>query len=185
MRILDGEMDLRDETRSVEQAHDAIDPDEYVERATALAKTQQDLHKRLKSVVVDIRALPQGGQKFAKELNLIEAAVNVMAEATDILNQPDTGPEAIAAETEVIELLLQSKRVNPNGGGGGGGSSPGGGGGGDTDRPALALYGTGADVRATIHEREVQQATGSVASDLPAEYKDGLESFFNAIEGIQ
>lgn len=185
MRILDAEMDLREETRSVEQAHDAIEPDEYTDRAEHLARTQEELHSRLKSVVVDIRAIPQGAQKFGRELKIIQAAVGVMAEATDILRQPDTGPEAIAAETEVIELLLQSKRINPNSGGGGGGSSPGGGGSGDTDRPALALYGPGADTRATIHEREVLQATGSSASDLPAEFRDGLESFFNAVESIQ
>ena len=51
-----------------------------------------------------------------------------MDEATEILARPETGSPAIAAETEAIELLLQSKRINPKGGGGGG-SNPGGGGG--------------------------------------------------------
>ena len=185
MRILDGEMDLREETRSVEQSHDALAPEEYDERTHRLASTQDELMKRLDSVVVDIRTLPEGSRMFAKELQILEMASAVMAEATGILGQPDTGPEAIAAETEVIELLLQSKRANPNGGGGGGGASPGGGGGGDTDRPALALYGPGADTRANINQREVQQAVGNSASKLPAEFRDGLESFFNAVESIQ
>ncbi len=42
-----------------------------------------------------------------------------MLEASVILEAPETGPTAIAAETEAIELLLQSKRINPKGGGGG------------------------------------------------------------------
>lgn len=184
MRILDGEMDLREETRAVELSHDALDVDAYVARAKGLAGTQTELHSRLQNVVVDIRTLPEGELKFAKELEIIEAAVDVMREATGILSEPDTGPEAIAAETEVIELLLQSKRINPNGGGGGG-SSPGGGGGGDTERPALALYGPGADLNAKVQDRGVLQATGSSASDLPAEYRDGLDLFFNAVESIQ
>ena len=64
-------------------------------------------------------------------------------------------------------------------------SSPGGGGQGDTERPALALYGPGADENAKVQQREIQQSTGSSASELPAEFRDGLESFFNAVEGIE
>ena len=54
-----------------------------------------------------------------------------MSDATEILARPETGGPAIAAETEAIELLLQSQRINPKGGGGGG-STPGGGGTGTT-----------------------------------------------------
>ncbi len=174
-------MDLRDETRAVEQAHDAIKPDEFVDRANMLSKTQDELHTRLGRVLVDIRSLPKGEETFGKELKIIGAAVAVMDEATQILSEPDTGPEAIAAETEVIELLLQSKRANPNGGGGAG-ASPGGGGGGDTDTPALALYGAGADLKAQLQHRGVQQSTGNAGGNLPAEFRDGLEAFFNAVE---
>lgn len=181
MRIIEGEMDLRDETRSVEQAHDAIKPDEYNDRANGLSKTQDELNRRLEKVAVDIRTLPDGEANFAKELGIVAAANKVMAEATGILAEPDTGPQAIAAETEVLELLLKSKRMNP-GGGGGGGSSPGGGGGGDTDTPALALYGAGADPNAHVQQRQVRQATGTTGGDLPAEFRDGLEAFFDAVE---
>ncbi len=184
MRILEAEMDLREETRATEQAHEALAADEYVERANVLSVTQDRLHERLQSVIVDIRALPDGEANFGKELKLIGQAVQVMAEATEILAEPDTGPQAIDAETEVIELLLQSKRANPNGGGGGG-SSPGGGGSGDTDRPALALYGAGADLKAQIKDRDVQQTTGTAGTSLPAEFRDGLDAFFNAVETIQ
>lgn len=184
MRILEGEMDLRDETRSVEQSMAAIEEDEYVERAGFLKKGQDDLHTRLRRVITDIRTLPKGVESFGKELKILGAAVAVMNEATGILGRPDTGPEAIAAETEVIELLLQSKRANPKGGGGGG-SSPGGGGNGDTDTPALALYGAGADLKAQVQHRRVQQSTGKAGGNLPAEYRDGLEAFFNAVENMR
>lgn len=184
MRILEGEMDLRDETRSVEQTVDVIERDEYVERAGLLETGQSALHTRLRRVLMDIRNLPNGVESFGKELKIIGAAAAVMNETVTILGRPDTGPEAIAAETEVIELLLQSKRANPNGGGGGG-SSPGGGGGGDTDTPALALYGAGADLKAQVQHRGVKQSTGNAGGNLPAEYRDGLEAFFNAVENVR
>lgn len=185
MRLLDAEMDLREATRSTEQAHDALATDEYVQRAEKLAVTQDELFVRMEQVIEDIINLPDGAQKFGRELKLLSQAAAVMHETSGILREPDTGPEAIAAETEVIELLLDSKRANPNGGGGGGGSSPGGGGGGDTDTPALALYGAGADARAQIEYRDVRQSTGTTSDGLPAEYRDGLEAFFNAIEQSQ
>ena len=181
MRIIEGEMDLRDETRSVEQAHDAVKPEEYMDRANGLSKTQDTLNQRLEKVAIDIRTLPDGEANFAKELGILASASKVMAKATSILAEPDTGPQAIAAETEVLELLLQSKRMNP-GGGGGGGSSPGGGGGGDTDTPALALYGAGADPNAQVQHRQVRQTTGTTGDELPAEYRIGLEAFFEAVE---
>ncbi|MEZ6060557.1 MAG: hypothetical protein R3C19_09365 [Planctomycetaceae bacterium] len=182
MRILEGEMDLRDETRSLEQARAAIEPDQFHDRANGQSKTQDDLHSRTQNVIRDIRAIPDGDQKFVKEINIITQAAAAMNDATGILKRPDTGPEAIAAETEAIELLLQAKRSNPNGGGGGGGATPGGGGGGTTDEAALALLGPGSNRNATIEERGVRQMTGKTQDALPAEFRDGLDAFFNAVE---
>ena len=81
-------------------------------------------------------------RRFANDIALLSAVSGVMIDARDLLASLDTSTRAIAAETEAIELLLQSKRINPNGGGGGG-STPGGGGGGDTKDTALALLGRG------------------------------------------
>ncbi len=181
MRILEGEMDLRDETRSLEQARAAIEPDQFHDRANGQSKTQDDLHSRTQNVINDIRAIPDGAEKFGKEIAIITAAAGAMNDATGILKRPDTGPEAIAAETEAIELLLQAKRSNPKGGGGGG-ASPGGGGSGTTDEVALALLGPGSDSNAAIEARGVRQMTGKTQDDLPAEFRDGLDAFFNAIE---
>ncbi len=104
-----------------------------------------------------------------------------MDEATEILARPETGPAAIGAETEAIELLLQSKQINPRGGGGGG-SSPGGGGGGDTLDSALALLGAGCNEKEVREERDVGQATGADGSTLPEEFRAGLDQYFNRLE---
>jgi hypothetical protein len=182
MRILEGEMDLREETRSLEQAREAIEIVKYSEKADAQSETQRALYNRVVNVVTDIRSLPLGEQKFGKEIKLLTAAGAAMNDATDILGQPETGAPAIAAETEAIELLLESKRANPKGGGGGGGSSPGGGGEGNTDQVALELYGPGSDPNAKIESREVRQSTGTSTDQTPAEYRDGIDAFFNALE---
>ena len=180
MKILEKEIDLREETRTLEQARAALATDEYEEKALAQSETQGELAVRVADVVDKIMALPNA-DAFPKEIALLSAVNTVMQDAQEILSRPDTGPEAIAAETEAIELLLQARRVNPNGGGGGG-SSPGGGGTGDTDQAALALIGMGAERNAGQVNRTVGQATGSAGGELPAEYRAGLDAFFQALE---
>src|SRR4029077_20024122 len=137
--------------------------------------------ERIEKVTERIRALPDGEGQFGREIALLGAVGQVMGEATSILARPDTGSPAIAAETEAIELLLQSRRFNP-GGGGGGGANPGGGGGGTTNDSALSLIGRGAN------EKEVRQAQGSAHSTgdsgavLPEEFRTGLDAYFNRLE---
>jgi len=181
MRILEGEIDLRDETRAAETAKKAVELEEYEESVAHLFETQSSLHQRTLDVMDDIRAIPNGERKFAKELSIIDLAAVAMQDATELLAKPTTDAPVIAAETEAIEMLLQSKRCNPNGGGGGG-SSPGGGSGGDTETVALAMHGPGADPNAHIEARDIQQSTGTTSNQLPAEFRDGLEDFFNAVE---
>ncbi len=181
MRILEAEMDLREETRSLEQVREEIEAVTYQDKAEAQSETQRKIYNRLVNVVADIKALPLGEQKFGKEIRLMTEAGGAASDATDILGQPDTGSEAIAAETEVIELLLQARRANPKSGGGGG-STPGGGGEGSTDQVALELYGPGSDPNAQIEAREVRQATGTNNDQTPAEFRDGIDAFFNALE---
>lgn len=182
MRILEGEMDLREETRGLEQAREAIESVAYQDNAEAQSDAQRILFNRVVGVITDIKSLPLGDSKFGKEIKLLTAAGDAMSDATEILARPDTGREAIAAETEAIELLLQAKRANPKGGGGGGGSSAGGGGEGNTDQVALELYGPGSDPNAKIESREVRQATGTTNDQTPAEFRDGIDAFFNALE---
>ena len=182
MKILEKEIGLREETRAVEQARQALATEKYGQQAGSLSETQQDLAVRVADVTKEIRQLPNAERSFVKEIALLMRVEQVMHEARHLLARPETGPEPIAAETEAIELLLQARRINPKGGGGGG-STPGGGGDGDTDQSALALIGAGTEQNAQSQERSVGQATGVSGGELPAEFRSGLDAYFGALEG--
>ena len=180
MQILEAEINLREETRVTEQARRALASAEYGGRSQKLQTAQEALSERIAELTQRIRELPDGEADFAKEVALLGRVELVMDEAADILGRPETGPQAIAAETEAIELLLQSKRFNP--GGGGGGSSPGGGGTGNTNDSALALIGAGLNDKELREDRSVSQATGESGSSLPEEFRAGLDAYFNQLE---
>lgn len=182
LQVLEAEINLREDTRVAEQAKSAIEAEEHQEQATQLSETQGELRERIDKVTHRIRELPDGEAHFAKEIGLLEKVHAVMIEAVGILARPETGSVAIAAETEIIELLLQSKRINP-GGGGGGGSNPGGGGGGDTTDAALALLGKGVNEKEVREDRGVTQAVGDSGPSLPEEFRAGLDEYFNQLEG--
>jgi hypothetical protein len=181
MQILESEMNLRDRTRVVEQSREADSNQRYSEAATELAQTQATLRDRVEAVAEKIRNLPNADEEFGKEINLMVQVDGVMQDAVRILQQPDTGRPAIAAETEAIELLLQSKRINPKSGGGGG-SSPGGGGSGDTTDAAISLVGPGINEKEVRQERPVDQVNGKIDSDIPEEFRYGLDQYFDRIE---
>jgi hypothetical protein len=183
MKILHGEIALREETREAEAARPQLKHIDYDERAWSLSETQRDLGVMTDELIGDIYDLKDGMKNFAKEVQLLQSVRSVMKQSQGILAKPETGPPAIAAETEAIELLLQSKRFNPNGGGGGGGGSPGGGGGGSTSASALARLGAGAGRDAVPEERSVGQETGKAGREFPAEFRDGLDAYFNRLEG--
>jgi hypothetical protein len=181
MQALRDEMKLRDETREVENARTVLETDKYREDAEELSSKQESIKVHTRSAAQDILAIPEGARKFGKELQLLNAVVTVMDEAAGILETPETGATAIAAETEAIELLLQAKRMSK--GGGGGGSNPGGGGRAATaGSAALADLGPGGDADTTVAVRNVGQATGRAGKEFPAEFKVGLDAYFNLVE---
>ena len=181
LQILEGEVNLREETRVAEQAKPALAADDHKQEATRLSGDQSDLKVRVDKVIERIRELPNGDQEFGKEIQLLTLVAQVMNEATGILARPDTGAPAIAAETEAIELLLQSKKINPKGGGGGG-ATPGGGGGGTTEDSALSLVGSGVNDKEVREDRGISQATGDSGPVLPEEFRAGLDEYFNRLE---
>ncbi len=181
LRILEGEINLREETRVSEQARPALAADDHKKQAVGLSKTQATLDRRTKDVINQIRELPDAEQEFGYELDLLGEVSDVMEEATGILKRPDTGKLAIAAETDAIELLLKSKRINPKGGGGGG-PTPGGGGTGTTNDSALALVGNGLNAKETREDHGVSQSTGDAGPALPEEFRAGLDEYFNRLE---
>lgn len=184
MKVLQEEMQLRDETREMEETRPAFAPDVYASKVRPLSTTQSDLRERIDEVVTDISELPEAGD-FGKEVQLLSLVSDIMRQAHAVLLRPDTGPEAIAFETEVIELLLQSKRQQSGGGGGGGGGSNAGGGNSGGGKGS-ALSDIGPQDRATGDPaalgREVGQSTGKAGRELPEEFRRGLDSYFNKLE---
>jgi hypothetical protein len=181
LQILEGEVNLREDTRVTEQARAALAKKEYGQQAHKLSGTQNELDQRVVKVTQRIRELKNGEKEFAKEIALLGLVAKVMDEATGILDEPETGNRAIAAETEAIELLLQSRRINPRGGGGGG-STPGGGGTGKTVDSALALLGGGVNDKEQREDHGVSQTTGDAGPVLPEEFRSGLDEYFNRLE---
>ena len=176
MRIINREIQLREETRELEQAKEALSADEYQERSIALYDTQITLTEDTREVEAQISLLPDAHERFIQnQLARVAQAAEVMEEVEDILAEPDTGPKAIAAITEVIEILLQTRRL-PN--------APM-----ITTAPpatasALMLLGIGDDSgRASIQNRSPRQATGKTGRVLPEEFRQGLDAYFNALEG--
>jgi hypothetical protein len=181
LQVLEAEINLREETRVAEQARTAQEAEKHGIEAKRLSNSQTGIDKRVKKVVQRIRELPDAEAEFAKEIALLGSVSRVMGEAADILAGPETGPPAIAAETEAIELLLQSKRINPRGGGGGG-ANPGGGGTGTTQDSALALLGPGLNPKEFRESQDTEQAVGDSGAKLPEEYRHGLDQYFNRLE---
>jgi uncharacterized membrane protein YgcG len=183
MKALNDEMQLRDETREMESTRPVFSPDVYASKVRPLEYTQTDIRERLDEVVADIDALPGGANQFGREIQLLSHVSDIMRQAHAVLARPDTGPEVIAAQTEAIELLLQSKR-NQSGGGGGGssggsGSSPSSGGGSN-----LSDIGPGgnASTPGTEGGSDAEQATGKAGRELPEEFRRGLDTYFNQLE---
>jgi hypothetical protein len=222
LKILEAEVNLREETRVTEQARPALvsaradltkgnneraaahtdlpkgnteraahadlpkgnterAADEYGKRAGGLSKTQGGLEQRVKEVTKQIRELPNSETQFRREIRLLGAVAEVMDDAKEILARPDTGSPAIGAETEAIELLLQSRRINPKAGGGGG-PTPGGGGGGTTNDSALALLGIGVNAKEVRDPGTATQAVGTAGRSLPEEFRAGLDQYFSRFE---
>lgn len=178
---MQAEINLREETRVTQQAKRAVTDKEHKQQAQKLADTQREIAENMRDVVDRIQQLPDAQQHFGKEIKLLEKVASVMDEARSILAANETGDPAIATETEAIELLLQSKRINPSGGGGGG-ANPGGGGGGDTSDSAIALLGKSNNTKEVREETGEGQATGTFGTKLPAEWREGIDEYFNRLE---
>ncbi len=181
MKILESEINLRERTRVAEQAKTVSENEKYLDMVDELATTQKELQERIVAVCKKIEDLPDAQNEFGKEIALMNEVDRAMVDSAEILDRPDTSKIAIAVETEVIELLLKSKRINPKSGGGGG-ADPGGGGGGDTQDAAIALLGPGINEKEAREDHGVQQSTGTSGSTFPEEYRQGLDEYFQRLE---
>lgn len=178
LRVIDREMQLREETREVEQARNALTEDEYYLRSEPLSDTQYDLAEETLEIAEEILLLPDADTPFIQQqYQKVARAAEVMDETESILATPETGPKAIAAITEVIEILLETRRT-PN-------TPP------ITNAPpataaAIMLMGAGDgddSGQAFIEKRAPQQTIGRAGRVLPEEYRQGLDVYFNILEG--
>jgi len=183
MKALHDEMQLRDETREMESTRPVFAPDVYASKVRPLEYTQTDIRERLDEVIADIDALPDGADQFGREIQLLSHVSDIMRQAHAVLARPDTGPEVIAAQTEAIELLLQSKR-NQSGGGGGGSSSGSGSSSSSGGGSNLSDIGPGgsATTPGTEGGSDAEQTTGKAGRELPEEFRRGLDTYFNQLE---
>ena len=182
LKILEGEVNLREATRVVQQSRPLNDLATHAQECAELQETQDILRERTNEVINALVAMPEGRSKYEADLLLFSQVSSVMTEVSQLLEANESGSTTIAAETEVIELLLQSNRVNPESKGGGGMQPGQGKKSGDTDEPALALLGSGLNQNEKREPREVEQATGEVGRTLPEEFRAGLDKYFEAIE---
>jgi hypothetical protein len=181
MKILTEEIALRDQTRSFHQAKAQLEKDVAKEKNAELSTTQNELADRTDDVIEQIRDLPDG-ESFGKEIKQLTNASFAMGDACDFLSDADTGPNAIAAETEAIEWLLLAKRSGS--GGGGGGTNAGGGtrSGAAWRGSSLARLGGAEEKHSKVVKRNTKQATGKAGRNLPEEYRSGLDAYFEKLE---
>jgi len=186
MKALRDEMDLREETRELENTRSALASTDYAAAAAPLEEKQADIRQRTDEAISQIQALPEAESKHGRELQLLTLVSDIMRQSRAVLARPDSGPEAIAAQTEVIELLLQARRQPPNGGGGGGGGSSSsdgrsGSGDGNGGLSDIRLRGE-AEAAPASSDRDVDQSTGRTGREFPDEFRSGLDTYFDTLE---
>ncbi|MDW8343945.1 MAG: hypothetical protein RMM51_05575 [Verrucomicrobiae bacterium] len=178
---------LRDNTRFLDEMKD--NRKQYEESAARLAKIQGALADDVEKLL-DPTYPPE-------LLALLGRVVEAMRDAEELLARPETGIETIAAQTEVIELLTASSRQASGGQSssgslamlmqmlmGGGGGAMGGGNPGTSGFDGTAGSVDGRVGGATGDPRTVERATGRDVSRYPAEFREVLERYFEAVEEV-
>ncbi|MEE3369737.1 MAG: hypothetical protein VX346_10380 [Planctomycetota bacterium] len=176
LRIINREIQLREETRELHQAVGGLEQAVYQQRGLEMSKTQSELASKSRELVEQIKQLPkQDHPMMQKTIKKLTDAAEIMDEVVDLLAVPQTDAPTVAAIQEVIETLLETARI-PN-------ApmivkAP------PATAPALLLMGIGNDERkAAIEKRSVNQSTGKTGRKLPEEYRQGLDLYLNVLEG--
>ncbi len=182
MRILKRETDLREETRALEQSRAELAATNIIKQAEELAKVQLDLARRTAKVVDRIIAIPNGEQDYGNDIKRLTAAVEAMRDAQVLLEKGETAVPTIAAETEAIELLKNSKKGGKQKGSGNGGN------------PSAGSR-TGADLESFVElldskptdglarpDRNTDLSSGNETDSVPSEFRSGLDRLYEAME---
>ena len=196
LRVINREIELREETRELHQTVPLAERDEngnpkprkqgekeepewfadYNKRAAGLSKTQQELAATSRNLVEQIKKLPRADHpKILGQIAKLTEAAKIMDEVEDLLDKPDTSPTTVAAIQHAIETLLAAGRlpnapmiakVPPS------------------STPALMLMGLGdGGSKVSIEKRAPGQGTGKTGRKLPAEFRAGLDVYLNKLEG--
>ncbi len=159
-----------------------------------LADEQDELSADVQQLILE--------QTVEKIIELLEEVEGSMDDATDRLEDQDTGGETIAAQTDVIEKIYEAAKQRQQQGQSG--SSPSGamldmmeymmgkkgdgdpskgdkpadsGGGGMTGESDAANEATAGDPAGTKEKRTVKKASGNAGREIPAEFRDALDAF--------
>jgi hypothetical protein len=171
------------------------------EGSAKLAEDQDELSADVQQLILE-QTLPQ-------VIKLLEEVEEIMDETTDRLDQPDTGGETIAAQTEIIEKIhaAAKKRQSQNGSGESGGAmmdmmermmgkKPGGEGkkGGKGGQPgdqagegSTGLSDTGnegvaGEGGAKSEARRIPKAAGSAGLEIPEEFRKAFDAYNRGME---
>jgi hypothetical protein len=194
MRIRLSEDDLRSNTRALNFRQKE---ESYPKQAEGLSDRQSQLRDDTLEAGQVLKNIPEVAPVLA-------AVDQAMKDATFILARPQTDNEAIAAQTEVIELLtdmmekssknssasgnaagmmamLQAMLQQQQGNGKQPGKSPGGSNaGGTTDRENVPVTGD-ATGNANDH-RNVDKSAGRDLNKVPAEFREAMQAYFEKVD---
>ncbi|MEO1528360.1 MAG: hypothetical protein AAFX06_23295 [Planctomycetota bacterium] len=182
LRVLESEVNLREQTRMAERGRELMERQDYMAEAIRLSESQDFIRDRLDQIVDEIDSAPDAALHFAAEMEVLSLASSAMVDATKTLVSPETGPDAIAAQTEAIELLLRSKKVTPEGGEASSGGQAGGSAGGDTQEAAAALLGRGFDALAQERDSKTKFAVGRNRNEVPEHWLEGVQQYHLRLE---
>lgn len=182
LRLRQQEDVLREQTGALDRQKNS-NP-RYGEDAHAAAARQKEVRQGVEQLQEDA--------DFPIPSEQLAPIGKAMQDAGTLLDKPDTGDPAIAAETDAINmldaiLLAQSGKSGKSmaslmqmmgfgAGALGGGSMAGGG----TDRANIPIAGSRAGT--APEGRHVVQAGGGTGSQIPAEFREAIESYQHAIE---
>jgi hypothetical protein len=171
--------------------------------SSRLATEQDELTADVQQLVLE--------QTVDKVIELLEEVGDAMDDATDRLEEHDTGGATIAAQTDVIEKIYEAAKERQKQSSGSE-QSPGGammdmlermmgktpdvdkqskdgkpadqGGEGVTGESDAANDRTGGDAAGKVEERRVPRASGTAGRPVPAEFRDALDAFNKGSEQL-
>jgi len=172
----------------------------HKEGAEKVAKDQDELSADVQQLIAE-QTIPQVIQLFTE-------AKKIMNEATDRLDQADTGGDTLAAQTEVIEKIHAAAKAKQQKSGNGQGKSGSAmmdmmermmgkgeadkqskqgkagdnSGQGQTGASDTANEATGGDASGKNEARRVPKAAGSASLEIPEEFRKALDAYNRGLE---